>query len=147
LTLAENRGIKLTERALGILSDLAQGHDDLASPLLRRDEITPDIASRLYRFVGEELKHYILEHFEIDTDALIEVIDDVVLDFVESAENEDLHAFTPSDSLIKSANRFHEKGLLTVSMMIGTLKRSQSQAFVAQFARFTGLSPATVAEI
>lgn len=144
IALAENESIVLTERALGVLSDLAQGHDELASPLLRRDEITKEIASKLYQMVGQELKKYIVETFDIDTSVIIGTLDEVVLEFVDSTEHSE---HIPSHSVMKSAERFLEKGLLTPQSMIGTLKRGQMQSFVAQFAKFSDLEPQTVLDI
>lgn len=144
VALAENESIVLTERALGVLSDLAQGHDELASPLLRRDEVTKDIASKLYQMVGQELKKYIVETFDIDTSVIIGTLDEVVLEFVDSAEHSE---HIPSHSTMKSAERFLEKGLLTPQSMIGTLKRGQMQSFIAQFSRFSDLEPQIVLDI
>ena len=43
--------------------------------------------------------------------------------------------------------RYKQKGLLTVKMMLNSLRRGQLASFVAQFAKYTGMSPETVAEI
>lgn len=144
LNLIKNRNIRLSEHTLGVLSDLAQEEQMLASPLLRREEVTPDIAGKLYQFVGQEVKQYILDHFDLDKSVLIDAIDEVVLDFVDAAESNE---FTPSGSDMKAAERFKEKGLLTIALMLGTLKRGQVKAFVAQFAQYSDLTPQTVSEI
>jgi uncharacterized protein (DUF2336 family) len=144
VTLAENSSIALTEHALTILSNMAQGQDRLASPLLRRDEITSDIAVRLYKRAGKEIKQYILDHYEVDTNVIISTVDEVVLEFVDATESNE---FIPTTAMLKTADRFKEKGLLTLNLMLGTLKRGQIQMFVAQFAKFTGLAPDTVSNI
>lgn len=144
VALAENLSITLTEHAVTVLADMAQGKDELAAPLLRRDEISADIAANLYKMVGQSVKQYIVDHFDIETSVLIDTVDDVVLEFVDAA---DTLQFSPSASMMKSAERFKEKGLLTVSLMVGTLKRGQIQSFVAQFSKYTGLAPETVCDI
>ena len=144
LALAENRNIRLTENAVTVLADLARGQDMLAQPLLRRTEVPPSIAKTLYQYVGQEIKQYILENFELDRSQLIEAVDDIVIDMQASAAMGDI---MPQASMMKSAERFKSKGLLTLNLMLSTLKRGQTQAFVAQMACYTSLPPQIVAEM
>ncbi len=144
INLVENKGIVLTDYTLSILSDIAQGEETLAAPLLRRDEVTADIAGKLYQFVGQDIKQFILDNYELESQVLLDVIDDVVLDLVDIDEKSEL---LPTASMEKSADRFAEKGLLTVKLMLSTLKRGQVPAFIAQFAKFSGLDAKTVLEI
>jgi uncharacterized protein (DUF2336 family) len=144
VALAENTNIKLTEQSLTILSDLAQGREELASPLLRRDEVTNDIAAKLFQMAGYGLRQHILENFDIDTNMLISTVDEVILEFVEATDNT---SFTPTPSMIKNAERYKEKGLLTINAMLQTLKRGQVQSFTALFAEFTGLTVNVVSDI
>lgn len=144
LALAENDHIKLTPAAQLVLSDLAQNQDTLARPLLRRDEITPDIAQKLYAYVGAELKSLIAERFGAEGAVVGPVVDEIVMEFSEPKGDDSLQ---PHSTALRSAERFKEKGLLTTKMMLGTLKRGQIQSFVAQFAVFTDLSPDLTAQI
>lgn len=144
VTLAENLSITLTEHALSVLSDLAQGNDVLGAPLLRRDEISNDIAARLYAAAGKELKQYILDTFEIETDVLIQTVDDVVLEFVESTQQNE---FMPTPAMINTSDEFYKRGILNINLMLETLKRGQIQMFVAQLSSYTRLSPQVVTEI
>ena len=144
LALAENEGIILTEHVLSVLADLARGSDVLAGPLLRRAEIPRDLAADLYRFVGEELKQFITEHHGVEARALTEAIDEIVLEFVDVAEEEQ---FAPAPATLKMAERLKQKGLLNVNTMLGMLKRGQMQSFVAMFTEYTGLSADTTVSI
>lgn len=142
--LAANLGIKLSEHAVIALSDLAQKSEKVARPLVRRDEITDDLAAKIYKTVGDELKKYIVQNFDIDTDTLISTVDDIVLELSDAPDGAE---FRPTPSMLKAADRFAEKGLLTTKLMLGTLRRGQIQSFIAQFAKFTGLSAETISEI
>ncbi len=144
VTLAENMNITLTEHAVIVLSDLAQESEVLARPLLRRDEVSGDIANVLYKFVGEELKRFIRENYELETSSLIDTVDEVVLELKEIDEESE---FTPTSAMLKAADRYKEKGILTVKLMLGTLRRGQIPAFIAQFLKFSGLEPDTVETI
>lgn len=144
VTLAENSNIKLTGHALGILSDMAQNNEGLAHPLLHRDDVPDDIAAKLYRHVGEALKSYITTHYQIDGNVVSEAIDEIV---IELEDVFDENKFMPTQSIIRSVERFQEKGLLTVKMMLGTLKRGQFQTFVAMLSKYTGLNAETMVSI
>ncbi|MGB4106932.1 MAG: DUF2336 domain-containing protein [Alphaproteobacteria bacterium] len=144
MTLAENTYISLTEHTLGVLSELAQNSEDIAMPLLRRDDIGSEIASKLYQFVGYELKRYIADNYEIESGKITDVIDEIVLEFVDVAEEDQ---FGPTPSTVKAVERYHEKGILTVKMMLATLKRGQMQTFIAMYSKFSGLPVDTVISI
>jgi uncharacterized protein (DUF2336 family) len=144
VVLAENKDILLTPHAMNVLSDMAVEHEVIASPLVMRDDITNEIASKIYKYVGEELKKQILRNFDIEQSQVLDAIDEILEEYEEVI---DYNSFSPSASVLKSAERFHAKGLLTTKLMLGTLKRGQIQSFVAQFARFTNLSTSTVLEI
>ena len=145
ITLTKNEGIKLTEHAVVVLSDMAQKSDELAMPLLRRDEVTKDIAEKLYNFVGEQVKSLITENYGVKSASIVDKVDEVIIELVEA--NEAVNEFAPTDSMVRAADRYKSKGLLTTKLMLGALRRGQIQAFIAQFAKFTGLSPETTLEI
>jgi len=144
--LIHNKNITLTEYALDVAADIASKDEVLAKPLLQREEVGADIAKRLYQHVGQALKEYIIQEYALDFDgSVIDMVDEVILDFVDAAdEGDDL---IPSNSAVNAANRYKKKGLLTVKMMLGSLRRGQISNFVAQFSEFTGMSPETVRNI
>ncbi|MGB4056868.1 MAG: DUF2336 domain-containing protein, partial [Alphaproteobacteria bacterium] len=108
------------------------------------DEMTIDIAKKLYEFVGQELKRYIAENFKEGGKVAKDAIDDIVLELVEATGETD---YRPTPTTIKTAERFQEKGLLTIKMMITTLKRGQVQTFIAMFSKFSGLDSDTILSI
>lgn len=144
IALAENSSIHLSEHAALALSDIAQESDKLAKPLLRRDDVTDEIAASLYRYVGEDLKRYITQNYGIDSNILTGAVEEVIEEFTGIIEDAE---FMPTEAMMSAADRFRDKGLLTVKLMLGTLRRGQFGAFVAQFSRFTGLEPKIVMEI
>ena len=144
-TLVENDKITLTEYAIDVVTDMACKDEVLAKPLLRRDEVTEDIAKRIYQHVGKALKEYIVEKYDLDLDGSVtDLVDEAIMEFVDAAdENAEI---LPSSSMLNTAERHHEKGLLTIKMMIGCLRRGQIQTFIAQFSKYTGMSPDTISD-
>ena len=145
INLAKNKNIILTDHVMTVLSDIAQGTEDVAQPLLARDEVGVEIAKTLYRFVGTQLKEFIKTKYGISEDDLLNAVDEVMIDLIDASEA--MHEFAPTENMIKSADRYKSKGLLTTKLMLGALRRGQVQAFIAQFAKFTGLDPETTLEI
>lgn len=144
MALAENDNIKLNSHTLNVLSELAQNNEQIATPLLHRDGLPGDIAAKLYQSVGQELKNYIVEKFDIDAGLLNNAIDDIIFELSEVAEED---KYTPTAAVTRSVERYKEKGLLTIKMMLSTLKRGQMQTFIAMLANFSSLPSETIISI
>ena len=61
---------KLVEQSLDI--------DAFREPLAHRKELTPELARRMYVWVGDALREYIAVNFEIDTETIAESVDQAV---------------------------------------------------------------------
>lgn len=140
LALAENTVVTLTANALSILTDLAQNSEALAEPLLHRPDMPKDLATRLFRFVGEELKVFIKAHFDVEPADIMQAVDEVIEEFSSAPKND----LMPTEGMLEAARQYKKKGQLTIEQMIGTLRRGQVQSFIAQFAVYTELSLPTV---
>ena len=145
IQLVKNKKINLTEYSLTILSDLAQQSDALAAPLLRREEVGPELAKVLYAYVGEEIKEQVKTLYGFEAQSVVQAVDEVIVEMVEASES--VSEFTPNKAILRAADRYKQKGLLTIKLMLGTLRRGQIAAFVAQFSRYSGLPPKTTLEI
>ena len=145
-TLIENTEITLSEYALDVVTDMACKDEVLAKPLLQREEVTLDIAKRIYQHVGKALRSFIVEAYDLDTEgSIVDMVDDVIEEFIEAADA--IPDLAPTSASMKDADRYLEKGLLTMSMMLGTLRRGQIKSFIAQFAKYTGMSSETVTDV
>ena len=143
LTLVYNRSIVLSTSVLNTLSELARDSETLATPLLQRDEVDAELAGQLYRYVGESLKAYIAQAYDVDREALEQAVDEVVLEFSGEISEE----FRPDAAMVKRAGQYKDTGMLTAELMIATLKRGQDQMFVAMLAEFADISMERVMEI
>lgn len=146
LTLLENEGVFLCETTMIALSDLAQQEEAIVTPLLERDEMSTEIAGTLYQYVGEELKQYIVDQYDIDKDQVTKSIEQIVEDSVESCSFFSKRA-VPETRMIEAACAARDKGFLNVQMMIGTLRRGHAWSFVAQLSVFTELDSDVVTQI
>ncbi len=62
---AENLGAHLSPKAVEVMTEAARFTADLREPLVRRPEMTMDSATRLYWWVSQELRRYMLKRFGI----------------------------------------------------------------------------------
>lgn len=137
LTILQNNAVKLTEKSLLALSDMAQGSDILSAPLLRRSEITKDIIDRLYMCVGENLKAYIRENLcGVQIDMVDEAVDLAVQDLTEQDAG---GAAVQKDELFLQARDMMLAGKLDVGVMLETLRIAHLKLFRAQFAVYCGV--------
>lgn len=137
MVLLANENITLTENALTILSDMARERNDMAIPLLRREEVTRDIAAKLYRFVGEEIKAYIKAHYSVEIDH--HPADNVAEDAIREMEAGLQGSYRPGAIASELARQHNERGTLTFEMMEQTLRRGQIASFVAQFSEYADI--------
>lgn len=156
-----NTGARLSETAIKQLVDMACSSDALAKPLLQREEVGKDIVVRLYAHVGEALKAYIQEEFDITGtpvgNAVDSAIDRTVADLAGEAELNEKAAkaagdlppseFLPTQSMIDTALNARKRGILTANVMMDTLRRGQLRQFIAQFAQYTELDPQKVVDV
>lgn len=144
IALTKNEDITLPERAMETIAELAQDSEDLARPLLQRSELTEDIVTALYEHAGQIIKDYITQNHPLESKAINKTVDGLVFEMAEAAQD---MVLSPTPAMLKAADKFKEKGLLTASLMLGTLRRGQLASFVAQFSRFAGLGPHLIEQV
>lgn len=148
LALVENMDIMLTQHAVVALSDLAQGSDILSVPLLRREEITADVAERLYEHVSQDIRDFIAKNYEIDPSVIDRAVEHVRQESVDNAKPvSGGGALRPQDYMMDAARAFRDKGMLNTKLMLRTLRRGHLRSFTAQFAVYAELPVQTVEEI
>ena len=142
--LSENKNVRLTSHALRKMSTMAEISDRLAKPLLMREEMPPRLATKLYGFVGRELKDYIKDNYKMVDQGLVEqAVDDIVFEMSSAAQGE----YAPTVKMIVSAENMLEKGFLNAEVMVENLRRGQIANFVALFSVYSSLSIDTVLEM
>ncbi len=144
ICLSQNNKAELTEYALGVFSVMAQGEENLAEPLLMREDFPDILAIKLYNFVGNELKGYIKKNYSSVDSALFDMaVDDIILELSSARLGE----YTPTVEMIVSAEEILKKGDLKSSLMLDNLRRGQIANFIAMFSVYCGLQIETVAEM
>lgn len=128
-TLALNEKITLTDHAARILSDMALECDQLAEPLIKRNDIAKDILENVYALVGDAMKYDINKDYDICSHTLDQAMDSAIL-----------------QAQIKQIKNSSEKNF-NEHTLIALLKKRDTDTFIKGMSEFSGLSAHKCADI
>lgn len=136
VNLAENQNIHFTSDVLNILSDMAHNNDNLALPLVQREDIPAVVIESLYKSVGDAVQEYIQRNYPEVAAEASSAIHDVKREFSQALNRKD---YTPTDSILVLARKLHKRGHLDAQAMISSLQRGQMAHFIAGLSVYSGL--------
>lgn len=140
--LLKNHGAQISQATLAYLVDQSAAVDEYQDPLLRRRELGPELAKRMYVHVASGLRNYILAHFQVDRAELDARLAEATSEALERATAEN-HV----DAVQALADRLAQRNELTYDLIVQTLRRGEVQLFEAMMAQMTGLSRELVARL
>jgi len=142
-TLLENHGARISAKTMAYLVEESKRVDTYQDPLLRRPDLGPELARRMYHWVSAALRKHILENFPVEQDGLDYAMEQTALRLSsESGIFDRSH-----ESSIELAEELNETGMITAHLLIQTLREGEISLFVALFAKLTGLSHHVVQRI
>jgi uncharacterized protein (DUF2336 family) len=130
--LLENPQARLSQATLEYLVEQSRRVDTYQNPLLRRPELTPALARRMYGWVSAELRRHILENFPVDPRGIerhLEESRDLLL-----AQGE-----APMGAAARLAAELARSGSITPALLVDTLRQGEIALFQALFAQLTDL--------
>ncbi|GIK97453.1 MAG: hypothetical protein BroJett029_16620 [Alphaproteobacteria bacterium] len=136
-TLLENPDARIAEATMCYLVDQARRVDSFQEPLVRRHDLPPELARKLYFWVSAALRQHIIENFDIDLAALDEA--------VEAAAHDAVRGITaPPDPREPNkpavlARRLAEARQITPRLLVQTLRQGEIALFEALLAEMSGL--------
>lgn len=144
-SLLENSGARISRAALEYLVEESKRVNTFQEPILRRDDLEPRLAKRMFMWVSAALRQYIVENFHLDK----EVVDDLL----EKAALEGYGVGDPatakppeskSDQLVAS---LAEENAVTPDLLIAALRDGQVHLFVSLLRQLTDLRQTLVTRI
>jgi uncharacterized protein (DUF2336 family) len=134
-TLLENSNARISQTTLEYLVEQSKRVDTYQNPLLRRPELGPDLARRMYWWVSAALRKHILSSFEIEEGELDEALEQTVVHLLgEPAEQ----AEPPAKSFALAAE-MSRNDTVTPARLLTILRQGEVALFEALFAKFSGL--------
>ncbi len=128
-TLLKNSGAAISLATMEYLVEESTRVDAYQEPILRREDLDPALAKRMYLWVSAALRQYILNNYPLDQSVLDDLLE-------RTAQMTGEERTTKSDDLAESVDK---EGLGLAKMMIRALKDGEIFLFEAMFRRLTRL--------
>jgi uncharacterized protein (DUF2336 family) len=118
------------------LVDQSKRVDTYQNPLLKRPDLEPELARKMYWWVSAALRQHIIQNFQVDPGDLDEILESTVKSVI---ERHTLAASTEASKPAKLAERMAEEGKATPQMLVQILRQGEVPLFEALFAKMSGL--------
>lgn len=142
--LLRNADAELSHHAMEYLVIEAQRTDKFHEPLLRRAELPPDLAYKLYWFVSAALRRFIVKHFKIAETTVDDLIESSTRGLFADPGDKDPAIAGVSENL---AARLEATGHVSPRVLINLLRNGHVPAFVSTYARYASVTPPLVRRI
>ena len=145
-TLLENQDAQISEATMQYLAEESKRVDTYQEPLIKRRDLDPELAKRMYRWVSAALRQHILDNFHVDPveldDQLENLPESILSDNAQHSANPE--ADHPAAIL---ARRLAEKGQITWQLLTQTLRQGEVPLFEAMFGELSGLRASRVQRV
>jgi len=151
-SLAANDTAAITEDGLAALVEASQEMAALRSPLVRHPRLSPDLAERLYVWIGQSLRAAIVARFRIDADALDQQLAAAVRQ-AHGLSQPSSPAFVASATAAtreleqRLVGKLNAAGQLRSGYLFKALYDGRLSLFAAAMAEMTGLTPKVIDRI
>jgi uncharacterized protein (DUF2336 family) len=131
----ENPSARISRATMEYLVEQSKRVDTYQNPLLKRPEIEPELARRMYLWVSAALRKHIIAKFDIDSATLDETIEGTIHDAIARHEANQARPTKPAEL----AERLVEEGKNTPRLIVQLLRQGEIPLFEALFAKMTGV--------
>jgi len=141
--LLENSDAQISEATMEYLAEESRRVDTYQEPLLRRGDLGPELAARMYLWVSAALRSHILENFDIDPSQIddhLESAADATLPGLESRQggSRETKPGKPKPAEVL-ARRLTEQRKVTPDFLVQVLRQGEVPLFEALFGELSGL--------
>ncbi len=134
--LVNNYDAMISHRTMDFLVEESQRIDRFREPLVRRPDLPPDLAHRMFWWVSASLRRHILSEFNVDPGLL----DQTIQETTASITRAPTPALSEAESL---ADSLDAKGRLNERFLVQTLRSGQVALFIACLARLAHIDMLT----
>jgi len=138
-----NPNSKISSTTVEYLVDESKRLTSLQEPILRREDLDPELCERMFTWVSSALRLYILDNYELDPDFVSSVIEDAAED-VKKAKPNNPAKRAPEKRLVEELK---EDGLMEPEIMVQILEDGDVRLFISMFQNYTGLSDSMIMEM
>jgi uncharacterized protein (DUF2336 family) len=132
--LLENQDATISEATMEYLADESQRVDSYQEPLIKRQDLKPELAERMYIWVSAALRQHILEHFDVHPGQLDDHLEGIAQSI--SSNPQQQPATQPAANL---AGELAKQQRITPDFLIQVLRQGEVALFEALFGKMSGL--------
>jgi uncharacterized protein (DUF2336 family) len=135
VTLISNSDAQISKKIMGFLVEESERIDRYQGPLLQRRDLPTHLAVKMYGWVSEALRHYIVKNFKVE----ISEVDGVLKSTVDELQAEvisEAHQPSPAESLVE---KLHDENRLSPAFLLMTLRQGEINLFEIAFAKYVNL--------
>ncbi len=137
--LLENSDARISEATMGYLAEESRRVDTYQEPLLRREDLGPELAARMYLWVSAALRSHILENFDVDPSQIDDHLEDATSAIARGSgtqKNAEPETAKPAEVL---ARRLTKQRQVTPDFLVQVLRQGEVPLFEALFGELSGL--------
>ena len=134
----ENPNARISKSTMEYLVDQSKRVDTYQNPLLKRPDLGPELAKKMYWWVSAALRQHIVKNFKIDALSLDETLESTVKNVI---DRNDTASGGESSKPANLAERLSEEGKVTPRMLVQVLRQGEVPLFEAMFSKMSGLRP------
>lgn len=134
----ENPNARISKSTMEYLVDQSKRVDTYQNPLLKRPDLGPDLAKKMYWWVSAALRQHIVKNFKIDALSLDETLESTVKNVI---DRNDTTTGGENSKPANLAERLSEEGKVTPRMLVQVLRQGEVPLFEAMFSKMSGLRP------
>ena len=135
--LLENHSARISKATLAYLAEQSQHIDSYQEPLVRRQDLTNDIAMRLYWVVAANLRAEILQSYDIHPTSLDDALESSVLEMAAGNGDDGPNLEQTAADLARCMAREQP---VNAALLIKTLRQGQVPLFEALFEEWSGIA-------
>jgi len=134
-TMLENPSARISRATMEYLVEQSKRVDTYQNPLLKRPDLEPALAKRMYLWVSAALRKHITAKFKIDSAALDETIESAIDEAIANHQANHERPTKPSEL----AARLVEEGKNSPRLLVQLLRQGEVALFEALFAKMSGV--------
>jgi uncharacterized protein (DUF2336 family) len=132
--LLENHDARISGETMAYLVEQSQRVDSYQNPLLRRPELDPNLARRMYWWVSAALRRHILDNFAVKPSDFDDALEASASELAETPAEPTRRSDLLADSLARIET-------ITPHILVKTLRHGEIALFEAMLAKLTGIKP------
>lgn len=135
VTLISNSDAQVSKKIMEFLVEESKRVDRYQGPLLQRRDLPTHLAVKMYGWVSEALRHYIVKNFNVE----ISDIDGVLKETVDELQAETITEANNPSPVEDLAEKLHSENRITPAFLVMTLRQGEISLFEVAFAKYVNL--------